>query len=489
MVNSWLIWWISVYIIVSVIIWLYAAKKVKTERDYILASKWLPIYITIATVFATWFWSETVLWTSSTFLEGWISSIIADPFWASLCLILAWMFFARPLYRMWILTLWDFYRKKYWRTVEVLASICIIISYLWWVSAQIVALWVIFNVLSSWVIPQATWSWIWAWIVLIYTIFWWMWSVAMTDFLQMIIIVVWMLISAFFVTWEVGWFWTIMSKAIADNKFVFFPEWVSAVSIIWFFAALLTLWFWSIPQEDVFQRMMSAKSEKIAKYWTIIWWVLYLIIAFLPIMLAYAWSFISSEQFAWWVANDSQMALPNLILYHTPLFVQVMFFWALLSAIMSTASWTLLAPSALLAQNILKPYFENFSDKKLVKLTRMSVLFFFILVMSFVSYRYYNSEANIFSMVENAYKITLAWAFIPLAFGLYWKNAHNISWFLSLTLWILVWILVQIKTWDIENPQIWYEAIPPQFWWMFASIIWFIMWQILSKYYKAKDEK
>lgn len=110
-----LVLWIFAYLAVSVGIGLYAATKVRTEKDYILASRRLPIYVTIATVFATWFGSETVLGTSSTFLDEGISGIIADPFGASLCLILAGLFFARPLYRMGILTLGDFYRKKYGR--------------------------------------------------------------------------------------------------------------------------------------------------------------------------------------------------------------------------------------------------------------------------------------------------------------------------------------------------------------------------------------
>jgi Na+/proline symporter len=85
-----------------------------------------------------------------------------------------------------------------------------------------------------------------------------------------------------------------------------------------------------------------------------------------------------------------------------------MFFGALLSAIMSTASGTLLAPSALFAENILKPFLPGISDKKLLFVTRSSVFGFFFIIMSFVWYKYQNSEANIFSMVENAYKITLA---------------------------------------------------------------------------------
>jgi Na+/proline symporter len=92
--------WIILYLLISILIGLYAARKVRTDSDYILASRGLPLYIVIATTFATWFGSETVLGTSSTFLDEGISGILSDPFGAGLCLILVGLFFARPLYRL-----------------------------------------------------------------------------------------------------------------------------------------------------------------------------------------------------------------------------------------------------------------------------------------------------------------------------------------------------------------------------------------------------
>lgn len=64
-----LLYWIIGYLIISVAIGLYASRRVQTDTDYILAGRGLPLYIVIATTFATWFGSETVLGTSSTFVE------------------------------------------------------------------------------------------------------------------------------------------------------------------------------------------------------------------------------------------------------------------------------------------------------------------------------------------------------------------------------------------------------------------------------------
>lgn len=472
-----LLFWIIGYLILSIVIWLYAARRVRTDTDYILAWRGLPLYIVIATTFATWFGSETVLGTSSTFLDEWLLGILADPFGAGLCLILVWLFFAKPLYNLGVKTLGDYYRIKYWRTVEFLASIMIIVSYIWWVSAQIVALGLVFDILTEWSmlahITQMQWSLIGGFIVLIYTFFWGMWSVAMTDFFQMIIIVVGMLIASVFVT-SLPWaesMGNVISSAYAAWKFDLLPEWLSLTAIIAIVAAVLTMGFGSIPQQDVFQRVLSADSAQNARRWGIIWGSLYIVIAFLPIMLGYAASMVAPELMG---TDDTQRILPALILEKTPLFVQVMFFGALLSAIMSTASGTLLAPSALFMENILRPSLPNMSDKKALFLTRGTVVGFFLMIIAFVSYKYYHEEANIFTMVENAYKITLAWAFVPLAAALICKKVHTISALLSMIVGIGVWVGFEFY---LGFPEIY--AMPPHFFGFLMAIVGFVAGQML----------
>ncbi len=475
--NTLLIW-IVIYLVVSIGIGLYASRRVKTDTDYILAGRGLPLYIVIATTFATWFGSETVLGTSSTFLDEWLFGILADPFGAGLCLILVGLFFAKPLYDAWVKTLGDYYRQKYGRTIELLASLMIIVSYIGWVSAQIVALWLIFDILTAGssleFISQMQWSFIGGLIVLVYTFFWGMWSVALTDFFQMIIIVVGMLIAAFFVTSlpGAGGMSHVISAAYDAGKFTLLPDGASLSSLIAIVAAILTMGFGSIPQQDVFQRVLSADSRENSQKWGIIGGSLYIVVAFLPIMLWYAAYMIAPDLVTW--SDDTQRVLPTLILEATPVFVQVMFFWALLSAIMSTASGTLLAPSALFMENILRPFLPRISDKKALFMTRASVIGFFIIIISFVSYKYYHEEARIFEMVENAYKITLAWAFVPLVMALILKKVHTISALLSMIVWVGTWLAFEYY---LGFEEIY--AMPPHFFGFLMAIVGFIAGQML----------
>ena len=199
-----LIWFVMLYLLISIGIGLYAATRVHSAKDYAVAGRSLPLYIVTATVFATWFGSETVLGTSATFLQNGLRGIVADPFGASLCLVLVGLFFARKLYRMNLLTIGDYYRQRYGRVVELLTSLAIVASYLGWVAAQITALGMVFSLLTHGSISAHDGIIIGAGIVLMYTLFGGMWSVALTDFFQMIIIVVGMLYIGWVVSGYAG---------------------------------------------------------------------------------------------------------------------------------------------------------------------------------------------------------------------------------------------------------------------------------------------
>jgi len=395
--------------------------------------------VVTATVFATWFGAETVLGISATFVEEGLGGVVADPFGASMCLILAGLFFAPLLYRMNLLTIGDFYRNRYNRAVELIMTVCIMLSYLGWVSAQVVALGLVFNVVTGDAISQEAGMVLGLSIVLGYTMFGGMWSVALLDFVQMTVIMAALLLIAVLISDDAGGVGNVVSHAQAAGKLHLFP---SGGLEVWipFIGAGITMMLGSIPQQDVFQRMTSAKSEKIAVRGTVLGGLLYFAFAFIPMFLAYSATLIDPALFNELIKSDSQMVLPSLIMNHTPLIAQVLFFGALLSAIMSTASATLLAPSAMFTENILKHVaLKHMSDQQMLRTMRVILFTFGCFVLWFAL----NSESSIFHMVEDAYKVTLVGAFVPLAFGLYWKRASNQGALLSIVLGIGSWLAME----------------------------------------------
>ncbi len=448
-----LVTFVVIYLLVSIGIGLWAAKRVHNSKDYLLAGRSLPLYMNIATVFATWFGAETVLSVSATFAKDGMGGVVADPFGASMCLVLVAVFFARTFYRMDLLTVGDFYRKRYNKPVEVATGLIITISYLGWTSAQMTALGLVFSVLSGGALSLNEGIVLGAVIVLGYTIWGGMWSVAFTDLFQSVLIVIGLWVIAWLVGDMAGGMDKVVAAAAAADKFAFWPtggsgEWLA------FVAAWMTLAIGSIPQQDVFQRVTSAKNEKTAVRGTLIGGLAYFIMAFVPMYIAYAALVIDpgmSQLFAAEDAREIQRILPDLILNQTPVWAQVMFFGALLSAILSTASGALLAPTAMCTENVLRPFIPHMSDRQFLILLRTVLVSFTLAALLFAL----NSKSTMYEMVQNAYKVTLVGAFVPLAFGIFWKRANAEGAVMAIVLGLTSWLAMeQWGTNTIWPPQL-----------------------------------
>ena len=439
---------VAVYLLITIAIGLYAARRVKNTTDFAIAGRHLPLYMIVTTTFATWFGSETVLGIPAKFIEGGLHGVIEDPFGAGTCLILVGLFFAGKLYRMTLLTISDYYRERYGRIVEVACSLIIMLSYLGWVSAQVTALGLVFNVLSAGAISIPIGMTIGVVSILAYTLFGGMWAVAVTDFIQMIILVLGLAVIAVFAGNMAGGAGKVIDFATSKDLFKFWPE-PSFKDMIFFFAAAITMMLGSIPQQDVFQRVMSANSVKSATRGPIIGGVAYILFAFVPMFLVASALLIMPEEAAQLLKDDPQKVLPTLVLEKMPFVMQVLFFGALLSAIKSTASATLLAPSVTFTENIWRQFRPAGSDKSNLKTMRVTVLVFSGAVLA---YAIRMQGTPIYELVSGAYQVPLVGAFVPLVCGLYWRRATTQGAIASIVLGIGFWLLFLAMPWGAVFP-------------------------------------
>ncbi|MEI6549191.1 MAG: sodium:solute symporter family protein [Betaproteobacteria bacterium] len=436
------------YLLVTIAIGLLAAKRVKSSADFAIAGRHLPLAMIVTTTFATWFGSETVLGIPAKFVNSGLNGVVEDPFGAGSCLILVGLFFAGKLYRMNLLTISDYYRERYGRSVEVICSIIIMVSYLGWVSAQVTALGLVFNLLSDGVISMPLGMTIGVVSVLAYTLFGGMWSVAITDFMQMIILVVGLAALAVFAGNQAGGADKVLALAVSQDLFKFLPE-PNMKEILFFVAAAITMMFGSIPQQDVFQRVMSANSLNAATKGPIIGGICYILFAFVPMFLVVSALIIMPEQAAQLIQEDPQKVLPTLVMTQMPFVMQVLFFGALLSAIKSCASATLLAPSVTFTENIWRQFFPHQGDKQSLLAMRVTVLVFSALVLL---YAIQMQGSSIYEMVSGAYQVTLVGAFVPLLFGLYWSKATTQGAIFSIALGLSTWLLLLMTPAGEEFP-------------------------------------
>jgi Na+/proline symporter len=455
------------YLVISIGIGVLAARRVHSASDFITAGRSLPMYMVMAMVFATWFGAETVLGISATFLEEGFRGLISDPLGAAACLILFGLIFALPLYRLKLMTLGDFFHIRYNKSIEMVLSICIMLSYLGWVSAQVTALGLVFNVLSDGAVSMTMGMIVGAGVVLTYTLLGGMWSVAVTTFVQMIVIVIGLLLVTNAATDMAGGLPLVLERAAAEGKFDWMPS-MNMLDILAWMAAFFTIALGSIPQQDVFQRVNTSRTESIAVWATTAGGIAYFFFAFVPLLLAYSASMIDPEMTATVMENDTQLVLPTFVALHMPFWLQVVFFGALLSVIMSTASGTLLAPSVTFTENVLKNIIPGMTDQQLLTYTRYTVFVFTVMVVINAIL----SDGNIHDMVVNAYRITLAGVFVPLAAGLFWRKASNLGATLSIGLGLGSWLLVEFTI-----PELAYE---PQFVGLGFSLIGMIVGSYLS---------
>ncbi|PHN04212.1 sodium:solute symporter family protein [Flavilitoribacter nigricans] len=426
-----LLTFIVVYLLFTLAIGWWASRKVKTTRDFVIAGQNLPLLLAGSALFATWFGSETIMGAPSEFVEHGLIGVVEDPFGAALCLILVGLFFARPLYRMNIITFNDFFRLRFSRRTELITSIIIVPSYFGWIAAQLVAMAIVLNVIAG--VSVFTGIAICTVVVLFYTYIGGMWAVSITDFVQTFMILAGLLFLAFQLSGQLGGVQTVLAQ-MPDDFFHFLPE-GDLESILAYVAAWITIGLGSIPQQDVFQRVMAAKSEKTAVRASYLGGFMYLSIGLIPLFIGVCSKLLYPEL----QEGDAQMVIPQMVLQHGNMLLQILFFGALLSAILSTTSGAILAPATVIGENIIRPNFKDMDDARLLQIMRLAVVGVAV-CSAFMA----TLKTNIYDLVAQSSTLSLVSLFVPLTMGLYWKRASDMGAILSIVLGMVAWIIAEM---------------------------------------------
>ncbi len=463
-----LLTFIILYLIITLIIGWYASRFVKNANDFAIAGRRMPTFVVASGLFATWFGSETVMGASSEFIEHGLLGVIEDPFGASLCLFLLGVFFVKPLYKLNIITFSDYYRMRYNKTAEWVSAIFMIPSYFGWIAAQLIALATVLHAITGLEVFYGIL--ICAAVVVFYTYIGGMWAVSITDTIQTAMIIIGLLILVGVLINQVGGFEKIISQT-PDGFFRFIPKEHTPLSWLNYFVAWITIGFGSIPQQDVFQRILSAKTEKIAVRGSYYSAFMYLTVAMMPLLIALCGKILYPNH----VEENPQMTIPMLVLNHTTVGIQILFFGALLSAILSTCSGAILAPATVIGENLIKPlYGDKISDKTLLQIMRWSVVLITIISVGFASWK-----TEIYELVSESSALSLVSLFIPLVAGLYWKRASAMGAILAMLLGVTVWTFFEFYP----------NAIPSLVWGLCASIFGMIFGSLIWKREKMGELK
>lgn len=453
-----LLLFIALYLLSNVAVGAWASRRVNSSHDFVLAGRQLPLMLAASVTFATWFGSETIMGAPAMFVEGGFLAVIEEPFGSALCLFMVGAFFARPLYRLNIITFADYFRIRYGRSAELVSAIMVIPSYFSWISAQLVAIGIVLNVVTG--VPREYCIITSAVIVMIYTLLGGMWSISVTDFFHNLVIII-ALASLSILLWgEIGG-WQTIQKGTPAGFFRLIPQ-ATTKDWLTYIAAWITVGLGSIPQQDVFQRVMAAKTEKIAVRASFVASGMYVTIAMLPLFIALSAKLLHPD-----LPKDNQLIIPNMVIRHGSLPLQVLFFGAITSAILSVSSGAILAPATVFGENIVKFFRRDISDKNLLKTIRWMIVVVTIICVSMSTTR----DTNIFDLVGESSAFSLVSLFVPLAAGIYWKRATLTGCLLSMTVGFSVWLGC---LWlDTEHS--------PMLWGLLASTVGMVAGSLMSK--------
>lgn len=438
---------IGCYMLVTLGVGLWASRFVANTRDFVLAGQRLPLILAASATFATWFGAESILGAPAEFLKHGVSGIIEDPFGAAMCLFLVGVFFARRFYQLGILTFCDYFRIRYGRAAEIGSALLIVPSYISWIAAQLIAMGILLKIVLGWSMPVAVVSS--TLFVVVYTVWGGMWSITLTDFLQTLLIIAGLVTVAgvlYNKTASAG----PLFASLPDGFFHFFPK-GDLLGWARYGAAWITIGLGSIPQQDVFQRVMSARDAETSVKACLLSAFMYLTIALLPLYIALSGRLLYPE-----LVVDGQMMIPDMVMRHLSLPVQVLFLGALMSAIMSTTSSAIMAPATIIGENIYKFFKPVTSDSELLAVIRAGIV-----GIAAVSVVMALGRDSIFELVAESSAFSLVSLFVPLTAGLYWKKATLAGCLLSMGGGLSVWLLA-----------VYCETVyPPLLYGLFAAVL------------------
>jgi len=419
---------IVIYLAGMAIIGIILAKRIKGSQDYLAGGRKMPMWLVTATLFATWWGGGTVLGGSGAAYYDGFHGVIYDPYGAGLTLILAGLLFMKIVHDAKVNTAAQFFSCRYGSWASRWSGILMVPTYILWSAVQLVAIGKIFEFVLGWnysatiILGTA--------VILLYTVLGGILAVAWTDFAQVIITLLGLIIILP-LSIKLAGGWSEVVATTPDHMFKLFPASGSELAPptlggwLWWIGALLGVGLGSLACPDLYQRAIIAKNGKTAAGSALISGAGYWILGAIPIYLAFvAITLISQGTLTGDIINeDSEKII--LVLARTVLSPALagIFIASLLAAVMSSGDSALFAPAAILSNDLYKPLYERsgkkLSDKGLVNVTRVSVL-----IVAAIALLIGFSWSVMYDLLVIAFEMLFHVLFFPLILGVYWKKAN-----------------------------------------------------------------
>ncbi len=399
------------YVLGLLVLGLFASTRVRDATDFVVAGRRLGLGLCTFTLFATWFGGGTLIGAAGAAYGGGLNAVAADPFGAALCLLLAGAFYVRLLRRLRLLTVPDFFRRRFGPAAEVLSAVSLFPAYVGWVGSQLLAVGTVLSAMAG--LPFLTSVLVATGIVLAYTVLGGMWAVAFTDFFQAIVLIAAISFLLPLVVSDAGGVAVVLER-LPEAKLRFLPtggllEWCLFVQ------AWLIIGIGNLPGQDLMQRALASKDERVAQWGAYFGGALYLFVGLIPVSLGLVGTLLLPG-----LANPEEI-VPRLALEYLPPAGLALFLAALFSALMSSADSGLLAPASVFGQNVL-PHLWPASVRRaqsVLRATRLAVVVFCGLALAVAL-----AFGSVYTLMVESWTAMMVALFGPLTLGMYWKRTN-----------------------------------------------------------------
>lgn len=427
-----------VYLAIMLAIGLYASRRVEGSADFVVAGRRLGIWLSTGTLAATWFGGGLCIGAASAAYSGGFLAVIADPFGAALCLFLAGLFYVRALRRTGVMTVASFFTHRFSRSSGLLASVCTIPAYVGWVASLMVAFGRILQSLAG--VEPTTAILLGAAVVLVYTFAGGMWAVTLTDFVQLTILIVGMVVLTPILLSDMGG-WSAIAAQIPTERFFLYPHEGDATAWFGYVRDWLVIGLGNLAGQDLIQRTLSSRDDNIAVRSAYYSGLIYVTIGFLPVLLGMAGAVLLPD------LADPDLVMIALAEHYLPTFALILFVGALVSALLSSADSALLAPASVVGWDILRHFRPQADERTCLIVSRIAVVLFGLFALALALHK-----TSVYDLMVDSWSVLLATLFVPLTAGIWWSRANAAGSLASILVGAAAWlILLQITdTWPAD---------------------------------------
>jgi SSS family transporter len=421
---------VSLYLLAMLAIGITVAKRAGTQDDFLVAGRKLPLWICVPTVMATWFGGGTMLGAAGTGYEGGFLASISVPFGTSLVLILMGLFFVRTLHRMKLLTVAQFFENRFSQHAGVIAAMAILLAIIGWAGGLMVGFGYVFQTMTG--VPMEIGILVGGVIVIGYTAVGGLWAVALTDFVQVVIIAIGLLILLVVVLIDIGG-WSVIAPQLPEHTFRLVP--LEHDFEIWL--NYLRLWIIfgvaDLASQSLMQRVFAAKSEQTAQNAFYLAGAGYLFLGTIPVILGII-AGVSMPGL-----DDPESVIPRMAVEHLHPIAIAIFVGAILAAIMSSADSALLAAASLVSINLAPVFKRGISPDQKLWVTRIAIPVCGIIAV------YVALEVQaVLEIMLDANSFILVGVVAPYIAGVWWKKANRIGALSAMAAGFVTWILAAL---------------------------------------------